>query len=144
MNKKKHFNGRSLTSFIVLLSFVAIAVSGVMLFISPKGRVAHWTGWTMGGLEKEEWGSLHLTMAIAFVLGVAFHIYFNWAFLVRYLKNAAAKGVRSKRELGLAAVTITVVFLGTRMEIPRVPSGWPRVRHTDMNLTIPVGRRAAT
>ncbi len=118
MDTKKPFNSRGLTSFIVLLSFVAIAVSGVMLFISPKGRVAHWTGWTMWGLEKGAWESLHLTMAIAFVVGVAFHIYFNWAYLVAYVKNAATKGVRSKRELGLAAATILVVFLGTRMEIP--------------------------
>jgi len=118
MDKKGQLNGRSLTSFSVLLSFVVIAVSGVMLFVSPKGRVAHWTGWTMWGLGKEEWEAVHLTMAIAFVLGVAFHIYFNWAFMVRYVKNAAAKGVRSKRELGLAAAAIVAVFLGTRMEIP--------------------------
>ena len=34
----------SLTSFI---SFVFLAATGIMLFLSPQGRVAYWSGWKM-------------------------------------------------------------------------------------------------
>lgn len=118
MNEKQPFNGRGLTSFIVLFSFLVMLLSGIMLYVSPRGRVANWTGWTMWGLEKHEWESLHLTMAITFLVVVAFHIYFNWSYLVRYVKDAAARGFHSKRELSLASLVVLAIFVGTHADIP--------------------------
>ncbi|MCL4218059.1 MAG: DUF4405 domain-containing protein [Candidatus Hydrogenedentes bacterium] len=118
MNERQPFNGRGFTSFVVLFSFLIMLLSGIMLYLSPRGRVANWTGWTMWGLEKHEWESLHLTMALAMLAGAGFHIYFNWSYLVRYIKDAAQSGMRSKRELGLASLVVVLLFAGTQAGVP--------------------------
>ena len=122
MNEKQPLNGRGLTSFIVLFNFLIMLLSGIMLYLSPRGRVANWTGWTMWGLEKGEWEALHLTMALAMLVAAGFHSYFNWSYLVRYIKDAANRGMRSKRELGLASLVMIVLFAGTQAGIP--PFSW--------------------
>jgi len=101
------------------MSFLIIALSGVILYVSPKGRVANWTGWSMAGLTKEAWGSIHTTMAILFLLASLVHIVYNWRPLVKYLKMPIADGVkRSKSEmLGAAGLTL-VVILGTLYGVP--------------------------
>jgi len=118
MSSSRPFNTRGFTSFIIMISSLVVALSGLMLYVSPKGRVANWTGWSMLGLDKHQWEALHLTMAIALFLGVLFHLYFNWNFLMRYLRDLAEKGVSSKRELGSASVIVLLVFLGTHYEVP--------------------------
>ncbi len=118
MSTKQPFHARGFTSFIIVLSFLIMILSGAMLYVSPKGRVANWTGATMLRLEKEEWGGVHTTMAVVFIIAGGFHLYFNWGFFWRYLKDAAAKGARSKRELGFAAVLVAIVFAGTQMGVP--------------------------
>jgi len=110
--KNKRFNLRALTSLTVTLSFLCLAFSGIVLYFTPKGRVAHWTGWTMFGLEKEQWAGVHTVLAILFVIASGVHIYFNWRPLLRYFKDAAAKGMRNRAELGVAALITLVFFVG--------------------------------
>jgi len=116
--KKKRFNMRVLTSLTVTLGFLCLAFSGIVLYFSPKGRVANWTGWTMFGLEKEEWGGVHTILAIMFVLASALHIYFNWRPLLRYFTDAIAKGMRNRLELAAAALITLVFFTGALMGVP--------------------------
>ena len=49
----KKFNFRALTSLTLLWMFLALLVSGVVLYIAPPGRIAHWTDWALLGLTKE-------------------------------------------------------------------------------------------
>ena len=110
---KKRFNVRALTSLTVTVSFLCLAFTGIVLYFTPKGRVAHWTGWTMFGLEKEEWAGVHTTLAILFVIASAIHIYFNWRILIRYFTDAIAKGMRNRAELAAALIITLVFFVGT-------------------------------
>ena len=111
--KTKRFSVRALTSLTVTLSFLCLAFSGVILYLTPKGRVAHWVGWTMLGLEKEEWAAVHTTLAILFVVASAFHVYFNWRALLRYFVDALRKGINSRAELGIATLLTALFFVGT-------------------------------
>ena len=45
MRAKKKLDLRALTTLTVMMSFIVIAISGTILYLSPKGRVANWTGW---------------------------------------------------------------------------------------------------
>lgn len=56
MAKTRLIHGRQLTSFIITFAFVVIAISGVILYIVPPGRVANWTNWQLLGLGKEQRG----------------------------------------------------------------------------------------
>lgn len=61
--------------------------TGIMLFISPEGRVAYWSNWSMFGLNKEQFGDLHVTFMILFVLTALFHIAYNIKPMLSYMKN---------------------------------------------------------
>lgn len=82
------FSFRALTSLVLLWTGLAIVLSGAVLFIAPKGRIANWTGWQVMGLDKEQWAAVHTLMSIAFLLGGLFHLLkFNrrviWAYARR-------------------------------------------------------------
>ncbi len=40
----KKFNTQGFTTFVVTLAFLIIAMSGTVLYMTPRGRVANWTG----------------------------------------------------------------------------------------------------
>ncbi len=73
--KKDAFYWRALVTFYIVLSFLVIAASGVVLFISPPGRVANWFQWSFGGLTKANWQAVHTVFTFLFVTAAAVHIY---------------------------------------------------------------------
>ena len=114
--EQKTLHWRGLTSLVVTLAFLVLATTGVIMYISPQGRVANWTGWNVLGLTKQQWIAVHTTMALLFVTAAGFHVYFNWQALVRYF--VLKRKLHLKREMVAAAAVVTVVFAGTIFEIP--------------------------
>lgn len=100
------------------LGFAMMALSGVMLFLSPPGRVANWTNWTLLGLRKSDWGALHIWFGALFLVMTAVHVFFNWGPLMTYLKNRATRTLGFRAEWAVAAVICVVVFGGTRAGMP--------------------------
>ena len=78
---------RRIISLTIFLSFIMMAYTGIMLFLCPQGRVAYWTGWRLFGLSKEQYGELHTTFMIVFLVGGIWHITLNWRPIKGYLKN---------------------------------------------------------
>ncbi len=112
------FYTRGFTTFVLVMSFLVIAGTGIALFATPRGRVAHWTDWTLLGLGKDQWSSIHLTAAALFLFAAALHIVFNWKVLKGYLKLRRVAGLRLKREL-FAAATVSLLFVaGTLAQVP--------------------------
>ena len=97
--KKRGFNFQGFTSLLLALVFVAVAFSGVILFLTPRGRTAHWTDWTMLGLGKEEWGTLHINTCAVLLLLAVLHLAFNWRMFFGYLRKKATGGLNLKREM---------------------------------------------
>jgi len=50
----RRFNVRGFTSLTLTLAFLVMLISGIVLYVTPRGRTANWTGWTMLGLEKDQ------------------------------------------------------------------------------------------
>jgi len=114
----KRFSFKTFTSFLLVLTFLTLVISGVMLFLSPPGRVAHWTDWTLLGLDKEEWGAVHIIVAIAFLTGSLFHLLkFNWKVFLHYLRTKR-NGFQHGKELSAALGLSTVVVIGTLAQMP--------------------------
>jgi hypothetical protein len=112
------FNFKTFTSFLLVLTFLTLTLSGVMLFLSPPGRVAHWTNWTLVGLGKEEWGALHILMAIVFLVGSLFHLLkFNWKIFFHYLKRKR-HGTQHRLEMFASIALFVLVLVGTLEQIP--------------------------
>lgn len=116
---------KGLTSLALACTFVVVATSGAALYISPKGRVANWTGWTLGGLTKRQWESLHLNMCIMMLAIVVFHLFFNWRVFWTYIRRRAS-GFNLKLEMATAVVVTTLVVVGTIVRVPplTLPTAW--------------------
>lgn len=112
------FRSRALTSLVVVLCFVALLVSGAVLFLSPPGRIANWTQWQMLGVTKHGWSDLHITFSAVFLVAALAHLAFNWRPLLQHL-GARLSGARGFRPEWVVAVAIGVgVFAGTRAHLP--------------------------
>jgi hypothetical protein len=86
--------------------------------VAPPGRVAHWSLWTLGRLDKEAWQAVHTVFALLFVLAGAFHLYFNWRIFWSYLRSKLTAGVRMKRELALATGLVLAIGVLTVAGLP--------------------------
>jgi hypothetical protein len=108
---KQDFYWRAFVTFYIVLSFLVIAASGLVLFISPPGRVANWAQWTFAGVTKAGWQAIHTVFTFLFVGAAVLHVYFNWRVIVAYVKSKVGVGVRRGRELAFAS-GLTVMVLG--------------------------------
>ncbi len=116
--KKKGFHWRGWTTFVVTLSFVIDTVSGIILYIAPPGRVAHWTNWKIWGLTKDQWAAVHTIFGFVLLVIVALHLYYNWKIFIAFLWNTMKKALHLKRELALSIAVCLVLFLGSIWSIP--------------------------
>ncbi len=109
---------RRIISLTVFLSFIFLASSGIMLFLSPQGRVAYWAGWSLLGLSKDQYSAVHTTFMVLFLATGIWHIVLNWRPIVGYLKDRSRK-VRVFTPESTVAMGLSVAFLlGPLLRIP--------------------------
>jgi hypothetical protein len=105
----------------MLLSFIVLAYTGIMLFLSPQGRVAYWSGWQLLGLNKDQYGQLHTTFMVLFLVGGIWHIILNWKSITNYLKNKSRHAPRPKLlvpEFSVALILTLFFLVGTLADLP--------------------------
>ncbi len=112
------FNWRGFASLGSGFAFLVMVVSGVVLYVAPRGRVANWTEWSVLGLDKEQWSDLHMAAAVLFLAVVVLHIIFNWRVLVNYVCSRPARPRARLRELAAAGILTVMVAAGTISELP--------------------------
>jgi len=112
------FRTRGFTTLLLTMASLVLGVSGIILYFTPKGRVALWTNWTLLGLTKDEWQAVHINIAILFLVASGFHLYFNWTLFWSYVKAKAAWALNLKKEMAVAALVTAVVAGGTVICIP--------------------------
>ena len=112
------FSWKPFVSFLMVLTFTVIALSGMVLYVAPPGRIANWSHWTLVSLDKSGWQALHTIFATLFLVAAAFHLFLNWKVLMAYLKSRITVGVRMKRELALASAIVASIFLATLAGAP--------------------------
>jgi hypothetical protein len=105
MSVNARFHWKVFVSFYVAFSFLALAGSGIVLYVAPPGRIANWSVWQLLLLSKAQWQAVHTIVALLFLVAGGFHIYFNWKVLVAYVKSRLQTGIRMKRELAAASLT---------------------------------------
>ena len=104
---------RALTSLMTLAGFIIMTVSGIVEYIRPAGRISYWIHWSFLGLQKAAWDNIHVIGSLLFIVGGAFHIYFNWKPIVNYFSARTAEAVKHKKELLITGlVTVWVVISG--------------------------------
>lgn len=101
---------RKITSLSLGFAFLIMAYTGIMLYFVPKGKVAYWSDWHLFGLSKTQYGEIHTTSMVTFLLFGILHIYYNWKPIVSYLKNKQKKISFTKKEF-LIAFGLNLLFV---------------------------------
>jgi len=116
--KKPKFKFRAFTALIILWSFIIENVTGIVLYIVPPGRIAHWTNWKLWGFTKEQWAAMHTIFGYIFLIFAVIHIYYNWKAILNYIKQKIKAGLRMRMELGISLILTILVFVATVLSIP--------------------------
>lgn len=109
---------RSFVTFLVILTFLVISISGIVLYFAPPGRVAYWSIWKFMALTKTQWQALHTIFTFLFIAGAAVHIYFNWKVIVSYLKVKINEGMKRGKELVLSSSAAVIILVFTLTGAP--------------------------
>ncbi len=110
---KNKFSWKVFISFGLTYSFIFILLSGILLYMSPPGRYAHWVNWEILGLTKEGWQAIHTVFSYTFVILSIFHLFtINWKSFLSYLKSKKSAGLNKKREFYLSTIFTIIFFFG--------------------------------
>lgn len=116
---KKKFSWRAFISFGLTYAIIIVLLSGIMLYVSPPGRYAHWVNWTLWGFSKEGWQAIHTVFSLGFVILSIFHLLsVNWTVFVSYIKSKTGRGFNKKYELIISTLLVLVFFFGTIYSVP--------------------------
>jgi hypothetical protein len=115
------FKTKGFTSLLLTCLFTTAAFSGVILYMTPRGRVANWTGWTMLGLDKHSWGALHINACLLFLLVAFLHLFFNIKVFWSYIRKRSS-GFNLKLEMVTALVVTSLLVVGTLYEVAPLSS----------------------
>jgi len=119
---RKPFNMRAMTAFMVTAAFVFLAVTGIVLFVVPQGRIANWADWRLLGLLKEEWAQIHIVFGLLFlVFGVIHLVPYNWPTFKAYLaarRRGRLDFRRPRRELVAGLVVTLLLAAGSIAAVP--------------------------
>ena len=105
MKQHRIFQFRAFISLLATFSFVTLAVTGVILYITPPGRSANWTNWTFWTLTKQQWIGLHICFSTLFLIVSVLHIWLNFKPLINYFVNKTQAALKFRVEW-LKAMTI--------------------------------------
>lgn len=122
MTSGRRFSWRAMTSMMTTGGFLIMGATGLMLFATPEGRLAYWVDWSLGGLTKEEWGAIHVTSSLLFLVAGFVHLWFNWRQFVAYLRHRFQQKVSIRPEAPAAAALLAVLVAGTLWGVP--PFTW--------------------
>ena len=101
---------------------IVIVLSGVILFISPPGRIANWTDWNVLGLTKSEWAGMHIVFTTVFIIASLFHVWFNWRPLLSYFRGKVSSGFSFRWEWVIGLGLCALVYAGLRADWPPTSS----------------------
>lgn len=118
-NKKTAFSWKAFISIGLFYSFFIIFFTGIILYLSPAGRIANWSNWKILGLTKSNWQSIHTIFSFSFAILSIFHLFtVNWKAFWSYLRNKSSQGLNKQKEFFLASVLTVLFFLGVIYAVP--------------------------
>jgi hypothetical protein len=99
-------------------SFLLMAITGIVLYLVPQGRVAYWVDWKLFNLTKTDWGNIHIIAGLVFGLAGLFHLYNNWRVFMNYLTRKVSSSFKYKKELTLASLLTVFLLAGSVYQVP--------------------------
>lgn len=110
---RQPFHWRGFVSVVTSLSFLGLAVTGIVLFFTPMGRIANQRNWQFFGLSRHQWNGLHIGFGLLFFVVALIHVYYNWQCLLSYFKDKTRRHLALRWEWGAAILLVWVMSVGT-------------------------------
>ena len=107
---------RKYVSLFLMYTLLVMAVSGVVLYIMPPGRIAYWTGWRFLGLNKDQWEGLHTVFGFLMIFFGIWHLSLNWRSIVNYVKGKL--GLFTSKEFLITTFLSLLIVIGTIFNLP--------------------------
>ncbi len=111
------FQFRAFVSLLVTVSFLEMVVSGIMMFMTPPGRIANWSGWKLLGLTKDQWTAIHLGFSALFLVSSLIHIWLNGRALLSYFRNRVTRALFLRSEWIVDIILCGLLLWGTLAEV---------------------------
>jgi hypothetical protein len=111
-SKQRRFSFRGLITYLAAISFLVMLTSGVVNFLAPNGRISRQLDWTLLGLDRPAWQTLHLSFAVVFVVVGVIHLAYNWKGLLHYLRDRASHHITLKWE-AVTALLVSLLLVGS-------------------------------
>lgn len=108
---------KKITSLTMLLAMFTMTFTGIILFITPPGRVANWANWELFGISKELYGQIHSSFMVLFIIATILHVYYNWKPLISYMKNEARQFILFTKDMIIASILFLIFLFGTIYQI---------------------------
>ena len=110
-------NLRKITSLTMMLVMLIMTYTGIILFITPPGRIANWANWELLGLSKNQYGEIHSVFMVLFIVTTLIHVYYNWKPLINYMKNKAKELIVFTKDMIVSLILVLVFLFGTVYEV---------------------------
>ena len=114
MNKRVLRKAVSMTS---VFSFLYLTFTGVVMYITPPGRIAYWADWHIFGLNKTMYNETHVTVSMLFIVCMALHIWLNWGSIMNYMSHKSGGFVFFTKETLLGLLLSIAFIAGTLMMV---------------------------
>jgi hypothetical protein len=115
---KDSFHKKGFISLCVFGSFLIMSLTGIILYFTPKGRIAYWVDWRFLGLTKSDWGDIHIISCFLFVVMGSYHLCYNWEPFTLYLSSKIGDTLRLKKELSFSITIMIFVIFGSLYKVP--------------------------
>lgn len=116
--KKAPFSWRAFISLGLFAAFLMLFVSGIILYLSPPGRVANWTNWQILGLSKHDWQNQHTIFSLAFAILSILHLFsINWKAFWSYVVAKTHAGLGRPLEFSSIILLALLFGIGTHLKV---------------------------
>lgn len=120
--KSPRWSARAAAVFGAGFTFIIMAISGLVLIISPRGSMANKIDGLFGGLDRHGWQAIHLSAGIMFLVVALWHIILHLP-VIENLTLGSGPSVAGHRSELLLMLAGAALFLLTAIFNPP-PSSW--------------------
>ena len=97
----KRANLNVIIDILAFCCFLFLTTTGVLIhYVLPKGSGYYSTLW---GLDRHQWGSVHLWIAVIFFAILAIHLILHWRWMLSIFKNKSTQHSGFRLGLGLVS-----------------------------------------
>ncbi len=139
-NSSRSFSNRGFVSLLMAICFAGLAASGIILYIAPPCSIAANTNWSILGMSKVQWASLHQVSALFILILALIHLFvFNWKTFLCYLnrksdrKNNSELSSAGRKTFSIPKEVIAAIIAGIILYAGAItmiaPFGWLHEGH---------------